>query len=216
MRVVFVESNKLSVMTARNLLEDGHEVIIIERDKQRIDELSKRLDCGFLHGDGGRPVILREAGPEHTDFLFCLTGNDQANIIASLVGRSQGFKHIVTKIEDPDLEHICTELGLENTIVPNMTISRFLFDMISGRDIMELSAMIKGDARLFSFVVREEDTGKVGKLPLPGTARVISCYRDGEFILVDEESILKKGDEVVVLTHSDTVPKLREQWARLG
>lgn len=212
MRVVFVGAGRLTVSTASNLLRQGYEVIIIESDKRRIDELSDELDCGFLHGDGSRPAVLREAGPEHTDFLICLTGNDQANILASLVGRSLGFPRVVTKVEDQELEHICTELGLDDIIVPTRTISRFLSDMISGRDIIEMSSMIKGDARFFSFVARDEDEGSVNEFKLPDKTRVICYYRGGKFILADTESRIKKGDEVVLLTHSSNIPRLRELW----
>lgn len=212
MRVVFVGAGKLTVSAARTLLDHGHEVVVIESDKARIEELSKDLDCGFLHGDGSRPAILREAGPEHADFLLCLTGSDQANIIASLVGLSLGFRRVVTKIDDPELEHICAELGLENTIIPTRTISRFLSDMVEGRDILELTTMIKGDARFFSFVAAEEDEGEVKGLDLPKTARVVCYYRDRDFSIADEASSLKKGDEVIVLTHSENLPKLSERW----
>ena len=98
MRIVFVGAGSLAVMTAVMLTKQGHEVIIVESDKQRIEELSSQLDCGFVHGDGSTPAILKETNPKETDFLFCLTGNDQANIITSLVGRSLGFARIVTKI----------------------------------------------------------------------------------------------------------------------
>jgi trk system potassium uptake protein TrkA len=56
------------------------------------------MDCSFLQGDGSQPDILREVNPEQTDFLFCLTDSDQANVIASLVGRSLGFNRVVTSI----------------------------------------------------------------------------------------------------------------------
>jgi trk system potassium uptake protein TrkA len=213
MRVAFVGAGNLSVMTARNLLEHGHEVVIIEQDKARIDELSSTLDCGYLHGDGSRPAVLRQADPEHTDVLFCLTGNDQINIIASLVGRSLGFSRVVTKVDDPELELICTELGLGHTIVPTRTISRFLTDMVGGRDILELSTMIKGEARVFSFVAGKDDEGPVSELKMPDSARVICYYREGKFTLADGESKLKEGDEAVVLTHSKNLSELKERWA---
>jgi trk system potassium uptake protein TrkA len=109
-------------------------VVIIEQDKERIDALTEEIDCGFLHGDGSKPAILREADPEGTQVLFALTGNDQANILASLVGRSLGFKRVVTKIEDPELEHICKELGLEDVIVPSRTIGRFLAERYAEKE----------------------------------------------------------------------------------
>jgi trk system potassium uptake protein TrkA len=212
MRIAFVGASPLSVMTASVLLERGHEVVLVERNKERIEDLAGELDCAFLHGDGSRPAILRELDPERTDLLFCLTGSDEANIIASLVGRSLGFGRVVTRIEDPELEHICMELGLEDTIIPTRTISRYLADMVSGQDILELSALVKDEVRFFGFVARSEDEGPVGELDLPKRARVIYFYREGGLHVADRDSVLKRDDEVVVVAHMDELPALAGRW----
>jgi len=207
MRIVFIGTSKLSVSTAKTLLDAGHEVVLIEIDKDRIDLLSDKMDCGFLEGDGSAPAILEEVGPQQTDFLFCLTGNDKDNIIAGLVGRSLGFPRVILKIEDFALEHICTELGLEDVIVPTRTISRYLADMISGQNVSALSTAIKGDARFFSFIAGGEE-----KVDLPENAKIICYYRGDDFHLADDDSVFRQGDEVIVLAHRDTVESLREKW----
>jgi trk system potassium uptake protein TrkA len=212
MRLVFVGAGTVAIHTAQILLKRGHEVIIVERDKARIDELSEALDCGFVHGDGGTPAILRETGPANADFLFCLTGNDQTNIIASLVGRSLGFKRVVTRIDNQQYEHICIELGLEDTIVPARTIGRYLADMSVGHDMLEFSAMIKGEARVFSFVVGEEDDVAIAELGLPDMTRVVCVYREERFTLPESGDRLRAGDEVVVITHSRNMPRLEARW----
>ena len=212
MRAVFIGASSLAIHTARLLLARGHEVVFIERDKERIDLLTEELDCGFLHGDGSKPAILREADPKQTHYLYCLTGNDQANIIAGLVGRSLGFSHVVVKIEDPAFEHICIELGLEDTIIPNRTIARYLADSFSGMDLMELSGIIKDEARIFSFVAHEEDAAPVSELKLPGDTRVACLYREDAFVPVHEDTPVKGGDEVVVITHSRNLAELHERW----
>jgi trk system potassium uptake protein TrkA len=213
MRAVFIGASALTVMTARYLLARGHEVVIIERDKEVIDALSTELDCGFLHADGAKPAVLREADPEHTDVLFCLTGSDQANIISSLVGRSLGFGRVVTKINDPEFEHICIELGLEGTIIPARTVGRHLTEMFEGTNPLEISAMIKAEARVFSFVAREEDAKPISELALPDSTRVICLYRDQKFLLPGDDDRLKPGDEVVLITHSRNLPELAERWS---
>jgi trk system potassium uptake protein TrkA len=213
MRAVFIGASALSVMTARFLLSRGHEVVVIERDKEVIDALSAELDCGFLHADGSKPAVLREADPEHTDVLFCLTGSDQANIISSLVGRSLGFGRVVTKINDPEFEHICIELGLEDTIIPARTVGRHLAEMFEGTNPLEISAMIKAEARVFSFVAREEDARPLAELDLPDKTRVICIYRDEKFLLPEDDDRLKPGDEVVLITHSRHLAALAERWA---
>jgi len=216
MRAVFVGAGALTVMTARILLRRGHEVVIVERDKDRIEALSQQLDCGFVHGDGGTPTILRETDPELTDFLFCLTGSEQTNIIASLVGRSLGFARVITRLANPEYEHICIELGLEDTIVPMQTIGRYLADMFEGQDLLELSVMIKEEARVFAFVAREKDEGLVKALKLPKETRSMCLYRDNRFMIADERTVLKAGDEVVLITHSKNLPALNARWAPLS
>lgn len=212
MRIVFVGASQLAVMTARLLVDRKHEVVIIEAEKEVIESLARDLDCGFIHGDGSKPHILREAGPEQTDVLFCLTPHDQVNILAALIGRSLGIKRVVPSIREPELDTICQELGLESTIIPDQTISRYLADMAVGIDVMELRTFIKGEARFFSFVADEESSVRIDALDLPREARVVCFYREDEFHLVDPNTKLESGDEVVVLTHSRNLAKLRERW----
>lgn len=211
MKVVLIGSDSLVFMTADLLLKRGHEVVIVEENKDRIDALSDELACGFVQGDGSKPLILRETDPTHTDYLFCLTDNDQTNIIASMVGRSLGFKRVITKIEDPEFEHICIELGLEDTIMPALTIGRCLTDMVEGQDLLELSAMIKDEARVFSFIAKVTDEGEVSALQLPQDSRVICIYRNDKFMMINENTSLKENDEVVVLSHSRNLPELQKR-----
>jgi trk system potassium uptake protein TrkA len=199
-------------MTAERLIERGHDVIVIESDREVIDKLSDTIDCSFLHGDGSSPEVLREADPEASDMLFCLTEHDQTNIIASLVGRSLGFKRVVASIADADFEPVCQELGLEDTIVPARTISRYLADMVAGVDILELRTAIKDEARLFSFAVTADDVGPVEQLDLPSESRVVWYYRQGKFHLAEETTALKTDDEVIIATHSKNLESLREHW----
>ena len=214
MRAVFIGAAELTIMTARQLLDNGYEVIIIETDKARIDELSVDLDAGFIHGDGSKPAILREADPAATDFMFCLSGSDQFNIIASLVGRSLGCKRVVTRIEDPSYEHICVELGLEDIIIPDYTIARHLADICAGQNPLEISALIRGDARIFSFVAGEKDEGLLADLQLPEGTRLLFLYRDDAFMLPGAGTQLKQGDEVVIIAHSEALAGLQARWSR--
>jgi len=212
MRIAFVGAGEVTVRTAELLIERGHEVIIIEKAQEKIDDLSDTLDCSFLHGDGSKPAILREVGPEQTDVLFCLSDSDQANLISSLVGRSLGFKRVIPSIQDPEFEGICWELDLKDTILPSRTISRYLADMVEGLDILELSTVIKGEARFYAFTVDKEKGKSVADLDLPTNARVICYYRDGHFSLAHDETKLQKGDEMVILTHSENIGDLRDRW----
>jgi len=212
MRIVFVGAGKVTVETAKALIAKDHEVIIIDVDKAKIEELSEEMECSFLHGDGSSPKILKEVDPKKADFLFCMTGSDKDNVIASLVGRSLGFKRVVTSIGDPEFETICYELGLEDTIIRSRPISRYMQDMVNGNDNVDTSTVFKDEARLFTLVVKEDDAVMAKDLKLPTDAKAICYYRDGAFSHADEKTRFRVGDEVLILTHARNMSALHDRW----
>ncbi|WP_405235135.1 potassium channel family protein [Lentisalinibacter orientalis] len=213
MRAVFVGASPATLAAVRVLLDRNHEVVIVEHDREVIESLDE-LDCGVLHGDGSRPAILKETDPENTDFLFCLTTNDQTNIIASLVGRSLGFSRVITRIENEEFEHVCLELGLVDTIVPEVTVARHLADMMEGRNPLELSAALGSDARLVSFVLGEDHEGRVQDIDMPGDSRIVCLYREDELIFAKPDIALEKGDKIVALARTEDADALREKWSK--
>lgn len=213
MRIVFVGAGELTVETATLLISRGHEVVIIEEDKEQIEIISDTLDCSFLHGDGSRPNILQDAGPEHADYLFCLSENDQYNIIAALVGRSLGYGYVVVQIHNVDYLNICHELNLEHTVTPSKTISRYLADTVAGVDILELSSRIKYEARFITVKITASTKGKVSSFDLPKEARIIGIYRDNEFLTPEPDTNLQEKDEALILTHSKHLAELTERFA---
>ena len=213
MRIVFSGAGPMTFLTARALTKQGHEIIIIEINKEKIDRLSDELDCSFVQGDASKPAILSQVNPKDCDFLFCLTDSDQVNIITALLGRSMGFKRVVPSIEDDELQQLCSELKLEDTIIPVRTMSQYLENMVIGLDNIELSTILKHDARLFTFVVGKKEAKKMSELDLPEDTKVVFFYRDDQFNFVNEKTSLENGDEVVILTHSKNLPDLNERWA---
>ncbi|MGD2100591.1 MAG: TrkA family potassium uptake protein [Desulfobacterales bacterium] len=212
MRIVFSGAGPMSVITAQALTKQGHEVIIIEVDKGKIDRLSDELDCSFVHGDAAKPAILSQVNPKDCDILFCLTDSDQANIITALLGRSMGFNRVVPSIEDIELQQLCSELDLEDTIIPVRTMSQYLENMVRGLDTVELSTFLKHGARLFTFVVGKKETNTISELDLPEDTRVVFFYRDNRVNFVEKESVLKESDEVVILTNAEHLADLNERW----
>ncbi|HRY15470.1 MAG TPA: TrkA family potassium uptake protein [Candidatus Competibacteraceae bacterium] len=212
MRVAFVGAGPITVGAADILIRRRVDVVIIEKDKERIEALAEMLDCGFIHGDGSKPAMLREVGPQHTDVLCCLTDNDQSNILASLVGRSLGFSRIITQIEDAEFEHVCLELGLTDLIIPHRQAALALADLACGALPEDFANFFKNGARLFSFAVREEEVGKVGDLPLPKRCMAICIYRYDKMILPAKDVQLELGDEVVLLAHESSLRELRDHW----
>ncbi|EXJ14804.1 potassium channel family protein [Imhoffiella purpurea] len=212
MRTVFVGTSSLSLSTAELLLEEGHQVVIIERDRDRIEMLADRLDAGFIHGDGTSPDVLKDAEPENTDMLFCLLDSDQANILAGLIGRSLGFARIVPRVNDPQFQRICVELGLDESVMPNRAVASHLKDLLAGERSLELSSVIRGEGAVFSAIAGEQDAGPIEDLPLPDRARIVCLYRDETFMLPEPDMRLEEGDELILIAHESALDGLQERW----
>lgn len=132
MRYVFAGAGHVAELTASRLQEKGSEVVIIDDCRERIDDLSTRLDASFIHGDVTLPTILNEADPKRSDVLFCLTDSDQTNILAAVAGRSVGFDRVIPSVSDPRFELLCKELKFEEYITPAQAIAERLTKMTSG------------------------------------------------------------------------------------
>ena len=133
MRYVLVGASPLAVALARQLLEDRQEVVIIEVDKHRIEELSDELDCGFFAGDATRPEVLEQVGPTEDDVLICLSDRDPSNLVAAACGRRLGFGRAIVKLDDRALEPICHALELDEVLVPPEAVARDMLLML-GRE----------------------------------------------------------------------------------
>lgn len=217
MRIVFVGASALTELTARMVLNKGHDVVIVSNDESALAAYEDSLGCGLVQGDGTRPTVMREVSPKHTDFLFCLGTSDQNNIIAAMVGRALGFERIVTKIDDPDFEQVCAELELQDTIMPEEEVAESLVDLISGQHRAALSAAIRGQVRFFPFKVSEQYDGKrCSDLDLgPHTlAVVVNRHGQDKSEVVDEHIKLHRGDELVLVTHDSELERLHERFGR--
>ena len=84
--------------------------------------------------------------------------------------------------------------------------------MAFGVDSIDLSRVLQGDARFFTFTAGSDDAKAIGELRLPKEARAICFYRQGEFSFANNETKLREGDEVIVLTMSKHLPELYKRW----
>lgn len=213
--MVFVGASPLTELTARMIMAKGHDAVIVSPDERMLEAYSESLGCGLVHGDGTRPAILREVSPKHTHFLFCLGRSDQSNIISALVGRALGFRRIITKIDDPDFEQVCTELDLQDTIMPQEEVAEALVDMTTGQQRAALSATIRGQVRFHAFNVPADLDGKrAGEVDLGKHTRAVAVNRheNDKSEVVDETVKLHKHDELVVVTHESELDRLRKTF----
>lgn len=203
MRVVIVGASNLAAATAESLTRRGHEVVIVERDRARIDELGERLDAAFVAGDGIRPSILKETSPEECEALLALTSGDQDNILAALVGRSVGFQRVLPKVSDPELENVAIEVGLTELLVPDRAMAQAIADRVEGGAGTGAEQMIPAGFRLFTFIATMEDAEREVLKDLPRGVKPLAIFRGDGFVLPSETDQVHAGDRVLLILPAD-------------
>jgi trk system potassium uptake protein TrkA len=211
MRIVIIGGSRLGLYTAKSLIENGHLVTIIERDRDRLEAISEQLDCGFLHGDGSSPTLLREADPANSDIIYCLTNHDQTNIIAGLAARNLGYRQVVALVQDDSYKPLCDELGLDDIINPTQSISQRLVARVALPVTAALEESIKFDASLYRTVMT--DSHGLCELPMPDGAELVGYYRDEKLAFPEADTMLQAGDELIILTRLSALKQLDRLFA---
>lgn len=210
MRIVIVGASRFGISTTVQLVEAGHEVVLVDRDRERLESLSNDLDCGFICGDGTLPSVQRDAFADHADALILLTNADDENVLAALVGRSIGFGRVIPQIVREELIAVCDELGLDDMITPHATVARSIVRTIESHDDPSLELRVHKNFDLMGYHVGERQVGKtIGELGLPSKARVVALTRGEEDRIVEEETELRDGDRLIVAVAPEAKARMR-------
>ncbi|MEM6438974.1 MAG: TrkA family potassium uptake protein [Pseudomonadota bacterium] len=214
MKIVIVGATSLGARTARKLVEAGHDVVVIDSDRARLDVVAEGLDCGFLQGDGTHPSVLRNAAGDGADALLALTRHDETNILSALAARSLGYGKVAPKVDNHELGPVCLELGLEDAVFAEETLSSSFVDRVGSRSSSLAEMTLGKDWSLIRVVAREDHAGHSRDLPLPTRARLLTAgAKDAASRLCDGDATVEAGDSLVVLVHADEAQALRECFA---
>lgn len=209
MRTVIVGASRFGIATARELIDDGNEVVIVDKDAERLEDLADELDAGFIEGDGTLPSVLRDAFGDHADALVLLTNEDDVNILAALVGRSIGFERVIPQIVRAELLSVCDELELNDVITPHSTVARSIVQALEDKSDTSVDLRLHKGLRVVGYSVTQAHAGKkVGELGLPADSRVIARAHGEEENLVDDETELIEGDHLIIAVATGAVDRL--------
>jgi trk system potassium uptake protein TrkA len=117
MYTVVVGGGKVGYYLAKTLLEEGHEVLVIERDPRKCTALRDELGANALEGDGCEAATLEDAGAARADVLVAVTGDDEDNLVACQVAKHRfQVRRTIARINNPKNQTIFRRLGIDVTV----------------------------------------------------------------------------------------------------
>ncbi|MDG6256363.1 MAG: TrkA family potassium uptake protein [Methanomicrobiaceae archaeon] len=210
MRIIIAGASPLGVDLATNLIAQGHEIIIIERNAEKAQELAECMDCTVINAEATRPEILEKAELEEAQAVIACTGHDQDNILIGLIARTANVPEIIIKTDSVELMTVAKKLGFRHVVNPSRTTSVIIADTLRGLDVIELSTLVRGEVRFTSLIVAKKSAGEhLLDLVLPPKTAAIGLYRGSELILYSENPVLQAGDELLFATNTEAEDKIR-------
>jgi trk system potassium uptake protein TrkA len=213
MYAIVAGGGKVGFFLARELIDQGHEVLIIENNPERAEFIANELGNVVLRGNADEASTLAEAGAERADVVIAVTGDDPRNLVLLQVAKRRfGARRTVARINDPRNEGLFRMLGIDATVNATQVMLGVLEQEIPHANLVSLLRLRNTDVEVVEAVVdpRSAVTGtSLRDVDLPPESTIAVVIRDGAAFFPNGATVLEPGDEVVALTRGMHEPKLR-------
>jgi len=214
MYIIVVGGGKVGYYLTKSLLEQGHEVLVIEKDPRKCAVLTDELGANVLHGDGCDASSMAEAGVERADVVVAVTGDDEDNLVVCQVARHKfNVPRTIARINNPKNERIFRRLGIDVTVSSTELILSQIEQVIPAQSLVHLLTLRNVGV---SFVELEipPDSPALGRplreLGIPDDCILPLVVREGkEAIIPYGDTVLKAGDQVIAVTSDASEETLR-------
>ena len=102
MRIIVVGGGKVGTALCRSLVEENHDVILIEEKESVLKNVTKRYDIMGIVGNGANFKILEQAEVKICDIFIALTDQDEVNMISAVLARKMGAKEVIVRVRNPE------------------------------------------------------------------------------------------------------------------
>ncbi len=210
--VMIAGGGQIAYYLTRMLCRSGADVMIIDKDIRRCNELAEMLDpsVSVINGDASDQSVLLESGIESVGAFVALTNLDEENILLSLFARRVSNAKLVTKINRIDFSTVIKHLDLDSIIYPKNitaeTIARYVRAMTNtiGCNVETLYNIVEGKVEAAEFIIREKSAVvgiPLSQLNLKKGVLVSAILRDRRVIIPRGYDVIKMGDSVVIVSN---------------
>lgn len=205
-RACIVGGGVTGEMVARSLAEEGTDVLIIESNRERAEQLSAKLDgVTVLHGDGTDTRLLQEEEVGTYDLFAAVTFDDELNLMAALLAQRLGATRTAAMVHRPDYMPIYRQLGIDIVVSPRSVASDHILRYCRRTELKSLTVLQNGQAEVLEILARKGSRvigSPLREVSLPRGALIGAIVHEEQVVVPRGDSTIEAGDTVIVLTTS--------------
>ncbi len=214
MFVLVVGGGKVGYYLAKELIESGHEVVLMEKDRGRAAQITDELGSIVVAQDGCEGKYLGEAGCARADIVAAVTGDDEDNLVICQMAKHHfDVRRTIARVNNPKNEELFRHLGVDEIISPTRMILGSIEQDIPVHELLHLAAL-EGELEIIEAQL-QEGSPAIGRAPseltIPEGCSLFAVVRDGVATPLRPDTILRQGDKVIAIGTPDCEALLHEQ-----
>ncbi|MFD5393238.1 potassium channel family protein [Streptomyces sp. NPDC127097] len=209
MKALIVGAGRLGTQVAQVLAAAQNDVTLVDHDEDRIAELKGRLTVRLVAGDACEPAFLEHTGALTTDLLIAATGNDEDNLVISLLAKRRfDVPRVAARVNDAENTWLFDHRWGVDVPVPAATPLISLIEEATGAtDTVALLRLSKAGVNVIETAIttRSRAAGRaLAEIVLPAGTVIATVIRDGQPTVPTPEVRLQPGDELLLVSHTAT------------
>ena len=219
MFVLVIGGGKVGYYLTKELIGSGHEVVLMEKDKDRANQIADEIGSIVISQDGCEGKYLAEAGANRADIVAAVTGDDEDNLVICQMAKHHfDVPRTIARVNNPKNESLFRHLGVDEVISPTRMVLGSIEQDIPVHELLHLAAL---DNELEIIEAQlQADSPAVGKTPgeltIPSECSLFAVVRGGVASPLRADTVLQEGDKVIAIGKSDCERMLHEQLIGAG
>jgi trk system potassium uptake protein len=213
--VLVIGGGKVGYYLTKELIDSGHEVVLMEKDKDRANQIADEIGSIVISHDGCEGKYLAEAGANRADIVAAVTGDDEDNLVICQMAKHHfDVPRTIARVNNPKNEDLFRHLGVDEIISPTRMILGSIEQDIPVHELLHLAALGESDLEIIEARL-QPGSPAVGRMPrdleMPTECALFAIVRDGHATPLRPDTVLAEGDKVLAIGRSECEVRLREQ-----
>jgi trk system potassium uptake protein TrkA len=194
---------------ARDLYANGHDVLVLEQDPELVDRMRETLDVTWVAADACEVSSLDAAGMSTVDVVVAATGDDEDNLVISLLAKQEfAVPRVVARVNHPKNQWLFNESwGVDVSVSTPQLLTALVEEAVSVGALVRLLQFQGGAAHLVEVTLAEDSPAAgtaIADLGFPRDATIVAVVREDRLVMPRGDTVLQPGDEVLVLVTADS------------
>jgi trk system potassium uptake protein len=215
MYIIVVGGGRVGYYLTKELLEAGHEIVILEKNARRAQQIADEVGSIVLNRDGCEGKHLAEAGANRATIVAAVTGDDEDNLVACQMAKHHfDVPRTIARVNNPKNEDLFRHLGVDEIISPTRMALAAIEQDIPVHELLHLVQFKGGDLELLEAQISPQSPAagrRPSDIPLPEGCSLFVLIRGDTAQPIRPETVFEAGDKVLAISRTECELELRRQ-----